>query len=776
MGLLFHYIKIAFRNMRKHKKQTLISILGLAVGFTCFAMATLWVRYEMTFDSFHKNAKQMYVVYSPMGGRLNAYLLGDNLKQTFPEIAKKTQAFASAAYAGTIIVDGVEISGLTIKADSSFLDMFDVKILEGSLDFLIANNNNVAITHEKALQLFGNERPIGKAVTIWNREFTICAVVSGMSKRSNYAFDLICPFLSEEINDWSTWAGNIIIELFPGTNLKAFEEKLYEYEDGNDWLKIQKLTITPISKLRYTDPNVEREVPFQHILIFSLSGLLVILCSLFNYTTLFVSRFRIRQKELALRKVFFASGYSLLAMLLVEFLLTIFFATILAYCLAKSVQQPFMSLSDISINLSAIYLELLMYIGIVIFISLLAFLLTLFFSKRATINDSFHRINTNIFRKISVIAQLLISIGIVFCTIIIFKQMYYLNHTSELGFSFHNMGLISMSEGDVDGNSLESHLKQIPEITEFVYGKWMKGLMPEKGRRTTRGISDWDDKPYDAKVIGFDIVDITQQYYNFYDFKLVMGETLTDTDPKSMVLLNESAVMAFGWYDNPIGKQFLNGQYTVKGIIKNVHNLSPTTPVKPCFYQNIRTPDPALESMMTMIIQFKYKEGMWKSCKEKIEQMFRQQYTGFDITIYNSEEEYDKNFKSEKNLVKLFSFVSTICVMICVFGFVSLISLTCEERRKSIAIRKINGAMVNDILVMFIKEYFLLLIIGAVIAFFIAYIIMQRWLEQYVKQTSIPAWIYLGITFVMALMIVLCVGWQVYKVSIENPTEVIKSE
>ena len=762
--------------MRKHKKQTLISVLGLAVGFTCFAMATLWVRYEMTFDSFHKRAKHMYVVYSPDAGSVNAYLLGVDLKQTFPEIANKTQGSASSIYAGTIMVYGVEIPGLTIKADSSFLSMFDVKILEGSQDFLIPDNNNIAITHKKALQLFGNESPIGQTVTVWEREFTICAVISDMSKRSNYAFDLISPFLSEEMNDWGNWVGNTIIELFPETNIKAFEKKLYEYETGNDWLRIQNLTIKQITKMRYTDSEIEREVPFQHILIFSFLGLSVILCSLFNYITLFVSRFRIRQKELALRTVCGASGYSLLLMLSVEFLLTLFFAIMLACFLTECVQQPFMKLSDISMNLTDIYIELLTYVGSVIFVSLFAFLLTLFFFKRKTINVSIHRISTSSFRKISIVAQLLISVGLVFCTIIILKQMYFLHHTTELGFSFHNKGLITMSQGEVDGNDLENNLKQILEITEFVYGKGLKSLIPEKGKRAYRGINDWDDQPADAEGIRMDITEISRNFFDFYDFQLVMGEMLTDTDPESMVLLNESAVKAFGWHDYPVGKQFLNGQYTVKGVIKNVCNLSPTIPAKPGYYLKPPKPDPALSNLWPMHIQFKYREGMWESCKEKIEQMFLQQYAGFEITIYNSEEEYDKNFKTEKNLVKLFSFVSAICVLICIFGFVSLVSFTCEERRKSIAIRKVNGATASDILAMFIKEYCLLLIIGVVIAFITTYLIMQRWLEQYVKQTDIPVWIYLGITLVMGLMIALCVGWQVYRVSLENPVEVMNSE
>ena len=162
---------------------------------------------------------------------------------------------------------------------------------------------------------------------------------------------------------------------------------------------------------------------------------------------------------------------------------------------------------------------------------------------------------------------------------------------------------------------------------------------------------------------------------------------------------------------------------------------------------------------------------MWNSVIEKIEQM---KDDFFIDTIYNAEDEYNKYLKSENALIKLLSFVSAICILICVFGFVSLVSLTCEERRKSIAIRKINGATAGDILAMFAKEYFLLLIIGAIIAFTTGYFIMQRWLEHYTIRTNIPAWLYLSIICVLALVIVLCVGWQVYKSSIENPAEVVK--
>jgi ABC-type antimicrobial peptide transport system permease subunit len=118
--------------------------------------------------------------------------------------------------------------------------------------------------------------------------------------------------------------------------------------------------------------------------------------------------------------------------------------------------------------------------------------------------------------------------------------------------------------------------------------------------------------------------------------------------------------------------------------------------------------------------------------------------------------------------------ISLVCVFICVFGFVSMVSLTCEERRKEIAIRKVSGATVKDILDIFFKEYLTLLAVGAVIAFPVGYYIMKQWIEQYVHQTEISAWIYAAILLALILAIVLCVGGKVYKTSRENPVIAIK--
>ena len=545
--------------MWKYKSQTLISMTGLAVGFICFALATIWIVYEMSYDSFYKNTSQLYVVYSPAARSQIGYSrmstphpLAAHLKETFPEIANAA-SLNPAQSNGKITVDGVEFPALIITVDSSFLTMFDVKILEGNREFLIPENRQlVAVTQEKARELFGFEHPIGKTVIRGSAELTIVAVVSGLSGQSNYAFDFIQPMMRMTSSDSRfVMFVNTVIELLPGTNIEAFEKKLYENETiFNEIFKSEKIKMKPITKVRYTDQEIEREVKFQHIIVFAISGLLVILCSLFNYLTLFVSRFRMRQKELALRVVCGASGGSLLAMLSVEFILTLLFSVSFGCIITLLLYKPFLTLSDISMNLSAIYRESLMYIAVVMLVSLLLFWLILFIFRRRTLNLSIRSSNKKLFRKASIVVQLLISVGFAFCTIVILKQMYFLHHTDELGFSYKNSGSFIVY-GD-NGEVLANQMKQTPEITEVIYQKGLTNLLPQSGR-TSRDIVAWDDKSPDEEKISLEQMYVSPEFITFYDFRLLAGEMLTDADPESMVLLDENAVKAFGWHD-PVGK------------------------------------------------------------------------------------------------------------------------------------------------------------------------------------------------------------------------------
>jgi hypothetical protein len=754
--LFKHYQKIALRNLWKYKNQTLVSVIGLAVGFACFAIAMFWIRYEMTYDSFHRNADRMYCINIPDERSLDGVsmvthsVLANHLKETFPEVNHATTILPTTQI--MVEIDKAEYPVNFLAVDSSFISMFDVKIIEGNRNFLIANSKEVAITQEKALQFFGNESPLGKTVKapLLRGQYVICAIVTGFPEHSNYTFDFL-------FNTSMRRSGYTVIELNKKINIETFKKKLYGHTFQRDENNvISKMAVTPLTSLRYENPHIMRDVKFQHIIIFAAAGLLLILCTLFNYLTLFVSRIKIREKEFALRTVYGASRKSLFVLLFVEYAFALIIALPLGMLVVTAVFSSFSILSEVKMKLSDIYFEYLIYTVVIIFISLIILIPVLRFRM---LNTSIHRSNQKLFRKISIVVQLIISIGFIFCTAIIVKQMYHLR-TTDLGFEYKNRGAILFGNNGI--SVLDNQMKQIPEITETVIAS--TPLLPVQRSRREK-ISGWDNKLHSAEEIEMDEISISEQHVLFYELTLLKGEMLNVGDDPKYVLINESATKVFGWHE-PVGKSF--DKYTVKGVIKDIRNVSPTVPVKPIFYTYSDIKEDG-------VILFKYSEGTWKTCKDKIIQLFKKLYPEVSssvasMVILNSEDEYDKFLKSENALLKALTFVSLVCVIIGVFGFVSMVLLTCEERRKEIAMRKINGATIKDILDIFFKEYLTLLAIGALIAFPIGYIIMKRWLQQYVIQTEMSPWVYLSILLALIIVIVMCVSGRVYKTSRENPS------
>ena len=502
-----------------------------------------------------------------------------------------------------------------------------------------------------------------------------------------------------------------------------------------------------------------------------------------NYLTLFVSRFHVRKKELALRVVFGATEGSLLVMLSVEFLLTLLLAVGLGGFFTLLTHNHFLEITGIQMELSAVYLESFIYVCGVIIISMFVFWLTLFIFKRQNLNVSIRHGNKKMLRKTSITVQIIISVCFAFCSAVILKQMYFLHNTKELGFSFKNRGSISLlMKMDETGDAFANQLRQIPEIIEVVNAGNLRKFIPYSNVSSwNQDVISWDDKPADITNVILQQVHVTPEYLAFYELQTIAGEMLIEADSTSMILINEAAALRFGWND-PVGKQFSDGAYTVKGVVKNVYNLATTLQPEPVFYRNLHHNNPLTwlnfpdGPVKNVLFLFKYHEGTWESSKEKIEQLINDNDYMLDIglnRIFNAEEEYRELLKSDIALLKLLMLVSAVCVFICIFGFVSIISLNCGERRKEIALRKVNGATSGDIFAMFAKEYFMLLIIGSLIAFTAGYFIMHSWLQQYAIRTNIPVWLYLSIVFVMSMVIFLCAGRQVYNASTENPVSQI---
>ena len=210
----------------------------------------------------------------------------------------------------------------------------------------------------------------------------------------------------------------------------------------------------------------------------------------------------------------------------------------------------------------------------------------------------------------------------------------------------------------------------------------------------------------------------------------------------------------------------------------NDANQKPTADSHDYQIQNPNTPpNPVLyvaSKPSQKYVVFKY-DGDWRNCKNILMEAFQKKGVE-NISFADGEEYYQSFLKSEYNLLKLLGVITVVSILIAIFGIYALIMQSCDQHRKEIAIRKVHGAGVMKILLMFFKQYMMQVVVAAVIAFPIGYYLMKNWLEQYARQTSISLWIYLCIFLGISLLVTLCIGWRVWKAANENPAWVIKKE
>lgn len=772
--MIQHYFKIAFRNILKYKTQSIISILGLAVGFTCFALANLWIHYEMTYDAYHEGADRMYILCKESVFGVNGYSTSmpypasTLLKNDFPEV-EAACAYTRWGQETDVKADGRVVRTCEMQADSCFMNMFNISVLSGSMDFMYSDEK-IALTEDVAMRLFGSVDVLGKEVKNYNDDTrTICAILANLN-HSNVTFG--CwgqgEYFRKWQNDWYNGSFEIIIKLRKGTDPIAFQRKLAANETKADPRDphgmFENIRLIPLDEYHYSSINRYKSFQFYYLILFSVAGALVILCSLFNYLSLFITRMRIRSREIELRKVCGSSIGGVVILLFIEYLYIILLSGILGMALVEMALPAFKKMSGVSGN---IYGESLLYFVGILLLSLL--LLVPFAIRRSHIRNTG---NKYMLRKVSIAFQLAIGLLVTFCIIVMMKQIYYLTNT-DLGWERKNIASINLLYPDKDFETIADKIKQFSCTKEVITGHCC--LLP-KSSGFSQSFKNWDGKEDGMKSIDMLSLWNCEKIVSFYNLQLLEGEMVKPTETNK-IMINESAVKALGMSE-PIGKKLYldNRAWTITGIIKDFHITAPTEPIQP---YTLITEDILKNSGFSIgkgQILIKFHDGKWKELKNRIDSIFTYEYPEVRYKLYNTEEEYTGYLKSEDTLIKLLSFIAIVCMLIAAFGIFSLVTLSCEQRRKEIAVRKVNGAVIKDILLMFVKEYMLLLIIASVIAFPVGYVLMKRWLENYVEQTVISAWIYFAIFGGIMIVIFACIGWRVWQAARQNPAEVIKSE
>lgn len=789
--MITHDLKVAIRNLLKYKVQTGISMLGLAAGFVCFVLSTFWIHYEMTYDQFRKDADRLYLVRVNDGfaeGRITWRVpvpLGAYLQEHFPEI----ESFAYFdLFEYRVQVEGRYEQAFLSSADSAWVKMMDVQLVDGNRNFMQQRSKEVAITEETAKAWFGHENPLGKELEIrTDDKRTIGAIVRVNNRHTNFPIALMGD--PRKDRTWWNQTWKMLVKVKEGTDIPALEAKIsenlpYELIHPNEVRNtgIERLYLTPLTELRYAKDfrnQSEGGITFRYIVYFSVTGLLVILCALMNYLTLFINRMQVRKREMKLRLVHGASIQSLVRLLGLEFLLLLMGSFLIGMLGMEILFPAFLELTGTDAGRTSLYGEALLFLILISVLLLGVAIGVIYGIQRRQLQgsgngESERRFRTWI-RKGSIVFQLFICMLFMTGTQWMNRQLDYLRQ-HDLGMELHNRGYFALDRTENTSPFVEK-LKQLPMITEVLPADY-RPLVTDIGTSVGQ-IYQWEglEQKLDVPMpINLFVGDETLA--RFYGLTLLAGEWLNEFSGYGEIVINESLARRMGYTpEEAIGKHLITILQTpnqvIKGVVKDFQYTSPTEQVP-------NTGFIIGDEMGLMLwkngILFRFKEGTWDACRTAIEQLCRKEASDKEITLVNEEESYNKYLQSEAMLARLLAFASLVCILVAIFGIYSLVTLTCEQRRKEIAIRKVNGATVRNILSLFYREYIVLLLLAALPAFPLAYILVKHWIETYTRQMSIPIAPALGVFLVLLLVVGLSISWRVWRAAHENPAEVIKRE
>ena len=493
LGLFPHYLKFAFRNLRKNKTQSLVGIFGLTVAFALFVLGSYWLRYENSYDMFYPDAGRIRLMFSHELVDNQWYTdivmpvrMAEEMSASFPEIESAARCFTYAAnyafYSGEDY-----ISATPYIVDTDFIDMFTFDYLEGSKQEVLKHWNststrdlNVILTESIARKFFGNEPAKGHILTgeglssdDTQSNFTVLAVIRDVPQNSNFRYNVLIPMplqMVENFDDWNVFFFVTYVKLKPHINEQALLAKLKNHMVDRGWREHTQLDMTPLGDIhkRFIDENRQLRwlgkappIQFGYIIAFAVAGILILLCAYINFITLALSRFMEYTKELGIRKIFGAGRIQLNMQLLTSFgieaLLALFVSTLLVMALTP-VFSSFVLL-DFRFGDLAGWLVVCLAAGLMFTLLMGLFPVHLINALRVRVRG-----RNTIWRKIMVTVQLFIGVLFIFSVMVAGRQFSYMQHT-DLGFDRQNIVETTKPES-VDWSVFKTELEANPSILE----------------------------------------------------------------------------------------------------------------------------------------------------------------------------------------------------------------------------------------------------------------------------------------------------------------------
>lgn len=784
-------LKIALRNLWKNKGYTLINVGGLAIGLASCMILLLYVAYEWSYDKQFTNHKQNYVVYqhSEASGKIFSWAwtpnaMADEVKAKIPGVAYASRSTYPSSK--LISYGDKKFNSQAVFASADFLKILDYPFIKGSPDQALKQVNTVILTKSFAKKLFGNADPINKMVKLDNAEMLkVEAIIEDVPANNTIRFDYLMPWaLFEKTQPWAkplAWGNNMCLTMVQLQNNDLFESANSEMKGiykRNQSGSTSEAMLFPLDKWHlYDDFENGKSVggSIDQLKIFLLLAFCILLIACVNFMNLSTARSEKRAKEVGVRKAIGSSRKSLIGQFLLESLLLSIMGTAVAFALAE-ISLPYFN-NILNTNLVIAYSSWKFWIvlfGLMLFTGLVAgsypALYLSSFEPVKVLKGFNVKLGASVsIRKVLVVFQFVFAVCLIICTTVIYQQLNFIKN-KPIGYNKDNLVQVYV-QGNMQQQSklnlLKTQLLKSGAATDVTF--FSKDISTDGNN--TSGLT-WPGKDPNKDIL------VNTRGIG-YDFTKTIGTTVLAgrefsakfPNDSNNVLLNEAAIKMMG-LKSGVGTKIAWGdeELTVIGIIKDFVVESAYQKVGPMmFYPSSR------DFVGVVLVRLNPATNVSASLS-KIDALVQGIEPNFPVKREFVNEAFAGKFQNEQLLGTLSNWFGGFAIFISCLGLLGLALFMAEQRKKEISIRKVLGASTVNIITLLNQDFIKLVAIANIIAFPLAYVIINHWLSAYEYRISISVLPFIIAICLSVLIAILTVSMQSFKVAKANPIDALKYE
>ena len=791
--MLKHYIRAALRSIARNKAISVISIAGFTIGLASALLILLYVLNEISYDRHHEKRDRIYrVIIDHMGAWEQPgtqYILAPTMKSDFPEISAITRI--NWLQADILNSKDEFVNNYFNTADNDIFKIFTLPFIEGNPERALTDPFSVVITESFAGEYFPGQDPLNKTlnIKIFEDEYqlTITGIIKDPPKTATFRPEVIVPtdlavrywqvrFRNKDFMvDWTaTYFGQtylLLPENYDPADLEAkFPgfEKTYIPEGNKITMRLQ-----PLKDVYFRSSHMENNYVaggnLKNVYIFSLIGFLILVIASINFTILSAARTSTRSKEIGIRKVTGASRKSLIRQITGESILISFIslplALLVAYLLLPSFNQLFRK--NLAFHLIENWYFTIGFILLTIIVGLLSgSYLAFYLSSLQPVDVLKSKINTgkskSVYQKILISFQLVIFIGLLLGTGIIFRQINYMQ-TQDMG--FNKEGLMSIYFNDDEFRKRYFSFKN-----EVIKNPGVLGVSGTMFSPPYNGGMQWEipmpDNP--DEMVRVEGLAVDFNYIETMEFRILEGRSFSEEfgSDSSAIILNESAVKKLGLED-PVG-QLINNRPII-GVIQDFHLHS--------FHREIMP-------MIIDIIQLKYaREVVLRIDPENVTNTIRFLEEKWNEFAPDSPFEYaffddalESLYTNENRFGKIISLSTLLAVFIACIGMFGLSFFIGEQRTREIGVRKVFGSTSMQALTLILKQYMIMVLIANLVAWPVVWYAMNKWLQNFAYRINFELWLFVAVAILSMIIVLGTMTFQTVRAARTNPADTLKFE